>query len=113
MPLHPCPSCSCHVATDATACPQCGGALTGGFRDRRLPAAALLMGLALTACTGQNVVAMYGVAITDTSERVDADSDGFFPSEGDCDDTNADIHPDAPETPGDGVDSNCNEDDDT
>lgn len=49
----------------------------------------------------------------------DADEDGYgasTPAEGtmgvepgtDCDDTDPDIHPDATELPGDGVDQNCN-----
>ncbi len=37
----------------------------------------------------------------------DADNDGFSPCDGDCDDDDDDVHPDAVETPGDGVDSNC------
>jgi hypothetical protein len=46
----------------------------------------------------------YGVAM------VDNDGDGYeTPS--DCDDSNAAIHPGADETPGDGVDSDCDGDD--
>ncbi len=41
----------------------------------------------------------------------DADNDGYSPCDGDCDDDNDDVHPDAEETPGDGVDSNCDGDD--
>lgn len=47
----------------------------------------------------------YGVALTDD------DKDGYLTGE-DCDDGNPDIHPGARETPDDGVDSNCNGDDD-
>jgi hypothetical protein len=53
----------------------------------------------------------YGVP--DTGMYVDNDGDGYSEAEGDCDDTNADIYPGAPETPGDGVDSNCDGNDDT
>lgn len=52
----------------------------------------------------------YGVALTD------ADGDGYIDASmggDDCDDMNADIHPGALEKPGDGVDSNCDGDDDT
>ena len=37
----------------------------------------------------------------------DLDADGFSPNEGDCDDTDPDIHPDADDVLGDGVDSDC------
>jgi hypothetical protein len=53
----------------------------------------------------------YGVP--DTGMYEDNDGDGYSEAEGDCDDTNADIHPAATETPGDGVDSNCDGHDDT
>ena len=49
----------------------------------------------------------YGVSMTDE------DGDGYYAEEDDCDDNNAEIHPGAEETPGDGIDSNCNGDDDT
>jgi len=38
---------------------------------------------------------------------VDADGDGFSPCDGDCNDDDDDINPDALETPGDSIDSNC------
>ena len=83
----------------------------------------MLLGLSLTACgdtkdtasdTGSDtaieaepeMAALYGV------EEVDNDGDGFF-GEDDCDDDDPNINPDAEETPGDGIDSNCNNDDDT
>ena len=55
--------------------------------------------------------AEYGVP--DTGMYEDNDGDGYSEAEGDCDDTNADIHPGATETPGDGIDSNCDGNDDT
>ena len=57
-----------------------------------------------------SIAVMYGVP--DTASW-DNDGDGYTPDEGDCDDDNADVHPGAEETPGDGVDSNCNGEDDT
>ena len=40
------------------------------------------------------------------------EEEGWVIEAGDCDDENTAIHPDAEETPGDGVDSNCNDLDD-
>ncbi len=114
--MHFCPSCD-HLLRDADrCCPHCGTCQPK--RDLLTSTArAALMGLALgaTACMP---VAKYGGGDSfgydsDTaSTAVDADADGY-PAATDCDDANADIHPDATETPGDGVDSNCNDDDDT
>ena len=39
--------------------------------------------------------------------------DGYVVDNTDCDDSNADVHPDAEEVAGDGVDSNCNDSDDS
>ena len=58
------------------------------------------------------VAALYGAEMMDTAYW-DDDGDGFSIEDGDCDDSNPDIHPDATETPSDGVDSNCNGEDDT
>ena len=57
------------------------------------------------------VAVMYGVP-EDTASW-DNDGDGFSVADGDCDDSNPDIHPEAREIAGDGVDSNCNGEDDT
>ena len=56
------------------------------------------------------VAVMYGVPDTGSWDN---DGDGYTPEDGDCDDNNPDIHPDAREIVGDGVDSNCNGEDDT
>ena len=85
---------------------------------KRVPAIAMATLLGLTACGEDNklpdtaVSALYGAEMVDTAYW-DGDGDGFTPEEGDCDDDNPEIHPEATETPGDGVDSNCDGEDDT
>ena len=106
MPLRACPACACHIRDAECVCPHCGAKTCN--RTAALPAAALLMGLALAGCAEPYppVQAEYGVALED------ADEDGFYEGE-DCDDSDPDVHPDADETPGDDIDSNCDGEDDT
>ena len=73
---------------------------------------ALAMGLTLAACGRPDIQALYGIACCIDTGPVDFDGDGFYQSE-DCNDEDDTIHPDAEETPDDGVDSNCDGEDNT
>lgn len=95
--------CACgHHRLVGSACPSCGR--SGGLVGRT--AAAALLGLSMSACTTETAQALYGVAM------IDEDEDGY-PQGSDCDDLDATRHPGAEETPGDGVDSDCDGGDDT
>jgi hypothetical protein len=112
-----CTHCGTHVRTSACTCPHCGE--RAACSRARTPAVALL-GLALAACGGDGAdtadtaveddpVMQPDYGVPDTDE----DGDGYGVDSGDCDDADADVHPGATETPGDGVDSNCDGSDDT
>ena len=53
------------------------------------------------------LLADYGVPMTDN------DGDGYFAEIDDCNDEDPEINPGETEVPGDGIDSNCNGEDDT
>jgi len=55
-------------------------------------------------CIGGECV---GGAITPECAEQDLDGDGFTPSEGDCDDADPSVHPEAPEVCGDFTDNDC------
>ena len=112
-PLVPCPSCAELVREGSCVCPHCG--THHPCKSRALARAALLLGIGLAGCDG-------GTTTTDDTEMVQADYSGAVTADHDedgytdgvdCNDDDPNIHPDATETPGDGVDSNCNNDDDT
>ena len=115
--LLPCPACGTLVV--GATCPSCAA---GRRPARGALAATALLGLTLGANLGCGE-AEYGVVVTgpedDTaaecglSGACDLDCDGVSEADGDCDDDNADVYPGAEETPGDGVDSNCDGEDDT
>ena len=98
------PCCRCNTMVLAgTACPHCGASCSS-----YLPA--VMAALALAACDGdKNFTPPYGLP---DSSTVDQDGDGYAARD-DCDDNNKEIHPDATETPDDGIDSNCDGEDNT
>jgi hypothetical protein len=60
-----------------------------------------------TACTGVGGKNAPGSDSGDPGASLDADGDGFTGNQGDCDDGDAGVHPDAVEICGDGIDENC------
>ena len=121
MPLVSCAKCNQHHLLSDKTCPHCNTVLP----TVRSSSIALLLGLTLGACGGvdkdtagdtagdtavvvePDMATLYGV-----EESIDEDGDGFFDYE-DCNDQDSNVYPGAPETAGDGVDSNCNGEDDT
>src|SRR5688572_4223911 len=66
---------------------------------------AFVLGVLVLAACGNNTTTMQ--PDSGPPPRIDNDHDGFTEGEGDCNDNNAGINPDAPD-PCDGVDQNCN-----
>lgn len=112
-----CSACGCYHRP-ADTCPHCGASIANSTRRTRT---ALLLGLAI-GLNGCPMQSKYGVpdtaaqaeyGVPDTAQYADADDDGWSIADGDCNDDDDTIHPEAVETAGDGVDSNCDGADDT
>ena len=98
----PCTHCGAHLRR-GDPCPSCGATFRPG--PSRAVLLAALVGSGLSACQS-----LYGIAYN-KGAHVDNDGDGYFAGEEDCDDTDATIHMGAEETPDDGIDSNCDGED--
>ena len=102
-----CPSCN-ELTRSGTACDRCGTVLKVSMPGKSIAAA--LLGLSLAGCPVEPPAqAEYGAPDTGF---MDADGDGS-PFREDCDDNDPERYPGNEETVGDGVDSNCDGDDDT
>lgn len=107
-----CRCCGTHVRDEAHRCPCCGGDKAAKVVNT---ASAALLGLALSGCFIVHPQPKYGIANTgedSVDEPQDLDGDGYAEPE-DCNDADAAINPGATETPGDGIDANCDGGDDT
>mgnify|MGYP006445544813 CR=1 FL=1 len=112
MNIKVCNHCGEAYYLSENQCPHCSSIQHSS--TPKSSTAAILLGLSLTAC--DRITAdpqpLYGVAFDTSDIFIDEDGDGYGQDE-DCDDNDPEIHPDAEETPEDGMDSNCNNDDDT
>ena len=109
MSFSPCTRCASPVHENAIGCPHCGAPPVESEEVRS--AAMVLLGLSMAGCQIFIPQPKYGGGETGYWE--DYDGDGYTVDDGDCDDDDPDIHPDAEETAGDGIDSNCDGEDDT
>lgn len=103
------PCTHCGTLHHEGPCPHCGA--TTVLR-RGASTAVVVLGLLVSGCdagtddSAGTVQALYGVTVTDT------DGDGYTEPE-DCLEGDDTVHPGAEEVPDDGIDSNCDGDDNT
>lgn len=105
--MTPCETCKRHLRAGETICPFCGEKVrsTPSRVLRTLVSGASMVVLA--ACYGPSVDKFETGACLDDTGLCDSDGDGWSESQGDCDDANAAVNPDAAETCDDGVDNDC------
>jgi hypothetical protein len=117
FPLATMPACGSNVDSGSAASGSSGeggngggGGMGGGMMMSSSFAAAYGVGGTLDVSTSNSGAAAYGVPLTD------ADGDGYYDAQfggDDCDDNNPNVYPGAPnEVAGDGIDTNCNGNDD-
>lgn len=107
--LSSCSECSGFLPPQASACPNCGQAVVARPKPMPKPlrgvlalGAGGLLAMTLSACYGG------GVYYEDAGPPcTDNDGDGYCVSDGDCDDTDFEVRPFAPDPLGDMIDQNC------
>ena len=103
-----CVSCRRHFRAEETSCPFCGDQVRSAAGRAFKALASGVSMVILAACYGPSGGKLYETGCFDSDGTVcDEDMDGFSPAEGDCDDTNAAIKPDAAEVCDDTLDNDC------
>jgi hypothetical protein len=107
-----CSSCAGFVPHAANVCPHCGSAVATNKKAKAQGKPGLLGAVATAAVGGLmsiTLMACYGVGYT--CESSDVDGDGYDANgecgPADCNDADANIHPEADDPVGDGIDQNC------
>jgi hypothetical protein len=104
--LKTCVSCEGFVPGSAGSCPHCGAAAPVSAPSALAGFGKSVTALATGGAMAITLMACYGLPPCESGQ--DADGDGYSTCYAeDCDDTNKDINPLAPDTKGDGIDQNC------